>query len=80
MTIKPLRNALYQFAWQSTRQEAWAAEYYRRKRAEGKSHSVAVRALANNWLRIIHAMWRKKESYLADTFQLAQKTHASKVA
>jgi transposase len=43
---KPLRNALYQFAWQSTRQEGWARDYYRRKRAEGKTHSMAVRALA----------------------------------
>src|SRR4051794_38233897 len=36
---KPLRNALHQFAWQSTRAEAWALDYYRRKRAEGKTHS-----------------------------------------
>jgi len=45
--IKPWRNALHQFAWQSTHQEAWAREYYQRKQAEGKSHTVAVRALAN---------------------------------
>jgi transposase len=25
--VKPLRNALHQFAWQSTRQEAWALDY-----------------------------------------------------
>src|SRR5256885_2076888 len=30
--IKPLRNALYQFAWQSTQSEAWAQDYYQRKR------------------------------------------------
>jgi hypothetical protein len=51
--LKPLRNALYQFAWQSTLQEAWALAYYRGKRAEGKSHTVAVRALANVWVRIV---------------------------
>lgn len=78
--IKPLRNALYQFAWQSTRQEEWAVEYYRRKRAEGKSHSVAVRALSNNWLRIIHAMWTGKKSYDSATFLAAQKTHLPKAA
>jgi transposase len=78
--IKPLRRVLYQFAWQSTRQEEWAAQYYRRKRAEGKSHSVAVRALSNNWLRIIHAMWRNKQSYVRATFETAQLTHASKAA
>ncbi len=25
--VKPLRNVLYQFAWQSTKQEAWALAY-----------------------------------------------------
>jgi transposase len=54
--VKPLRNVLYQFAWQSTFQEPWAAAYYQRKRSEGKSHSTAVRALANVWVRNIHAM------------------------
>jgi transposase len=78
--IKPLRNALYQFAWLSTQQEEWAEEYYNRKRKEGKSHSVAVRSLANNWLRIIHAMWRNKTPYVSTTFHQAQQDHARKVA
>lgn len=39
--LKPLRNAMQQFAWYSTLQEPWALAYYRRKRAEGKRHSVA---------------------------------------
>src|SRR5438876_2408956 len=46
---KPLRNALHQFAWQSTQSESWASAYDQRKRQEGKSHSEAVRALANVW-------------------------------
>ncbi len=58
--LKPLRNALYQFAWQSTRQEPWALAYYQRKRAEGKSQSMAVRDLANVWVRIIYRMWQSK--------------------
>jgi hypothetical protein len=51
--LKPLRNALSQFAWQSTLEEAWAVASSRRKRAEGKSHTMAVRALANVWVRIV---------------------------
>jgi hypothetical protein len=51
--VKSFRNALYQFAWQSSQEEPWAAAFYQRKRAEGKSHSMAVRALANVWVRII---------------------------
>jgi transposase len=73
---KPLRNALQQFAWQSTRSEAWAREYYRRKRAEGKTHSMALRALANVWVRIIYRMWMTKTSYEAATFEAAKLAHA----
>jgi transposase len=74
--IKPWRNALHQFAWQSTHQEAWAKEYYQRKRAEGKSHTVAVRALANVWARILYAVWQTKEPYQTATFEAARRAHA----
>jgi transposase len=74
--LKPLRNALYQFAWQSTRQEPWALAYYQRKRAEGKSHSMAVRALANVWVRIIYRMWQSKTNYQTATFEAARLAHA----
>jgi transposase len=78
--IKSLRNALHQFAWESTRQEAWALDYYRRKRKEGKSHSMAVRALANVWVRIIFAMWLKYESYASATFLAARHAHGKLAA
>jgi len=78
--LKPLRNVLYQFAWQSTRQEAWALTYYKRKRTEGKSHSMAVRSLANVWVRIIYRMWFEHKSYEAATFEAAQRNHASRAA
>jgi transposase len=78
--IKPLRNALHQFAWQTTQSEAWARDYYQRKRAEGKSHTVAVRALANVWVRIIFAMWLHHQCYETATFEQAQRQHARKVA
>ncbi len=74
--VKPVRNVFFQFAWQSTFQEPWAAAYYRAKRAEGKTHSMAVRALANVWVRIVHAMWFKHQRYAADTFLSAQRAHA----
>jgi transposase len=78
--LKPLRNALYQFAWQSTRQEAAQASYYRRKRAEGKTHSMAVRALANVWVRIIYAMWITHICYQTAIFEQAQRLHAPAAA
>lgn len=78
--IKPLRNALHQFAWQSTQSEPWATAYYQRKRMEGKSHTVAVRALANTWVRIIFAIWTQHCGYEAATFEHAQQQHARRAA
>jgi transposase IS116/IS110/IS902 family protein len=57
--LKPLRNALQQFVRATTKQEAWALAYYQRKRKEGKSRSMALRALANVWVCILYAMWLK---------------------
>jgi transposase len=78
--LKPLRNAMQHFAWQSTLQEPWALAYYRRKRSEGKSHTVAIRALANVWLRIIYAMWRDHMPYVSATFEAAQQQKLRKAA
>jgi transposase len=78
--IKPLRNALQQFAWQSTHAESWAQQYYQRKRAEGKSHTVAIRALANVWVRILFAIWLKREPYQSAIFEQARHQHAPRVA
>jgi transposase len=78
--IKPLRNVLHQFAWQTTKCEAWAKDYYQRKRTEGKSHTVAVRALANVWVRIIFALWSNRSCYQTATFEHAQQQHARRAA
>jgi len=77
---KPLRNVLYQFAWQSTLAEEWAAEYYQRKRQAGKSHPMAVRALANQWVRIIYALWTTRTTYDREVFHAAQQAHAPQAA
>ncbi|WP_244422442.1 IS110 family transposase [Ktedonobacter racemifer] len=78
--LKPLRNALHQFAWQTTLSQPWAATYYQRKRAEGKSHSMAVRALANVWVRIIFRMWQEQSCYQPLIFEAAQLAHAKRTA
>jgi len=67
---KVLRNILHQF-----RGEPWALAYYQRKRSEGKTHSVAVRALANQWVRILYAVWFHHGSYAAQRFLAAQAAH-----
>ena len=78
--IKPLRHTLHHFAWQSTQSEAWAKDYYQRKRTEGKSHTVAIRALSNVWVRIIFAMWTQRACYQTATFEQAQRQHARRAA
>lgn len=78
--VKPFRDAMYRFAWQSVLVEPWAKEYYQRKRCEGKSHSVAVRALSNVWVRIIFAMWQKHQSYDSSRFLAAKRAHTRHVA
>jgi transposase len=78
---KALRASLHHFAWESVRCcESWADAYYQRKRREGKSHSVAVRALANQWVRLIYAIWLKRGIYDAAIFHAAQQAHAHPAA
>src|SRR5262249_31796536 len=72
---KPLRNVLYQVARQSIQRDAWAHAYYDRKRGEGKTFTVAVRALANHWVRILYAVWRKHAPYDPAVLARAQQAH-----
>ena len=44
--------------------------------AEGKSHTVAVRALATVWARILDAVWKTKQPYHTATFEAARRAHA----
>lgn len=53
---------------------------YQRKRAEGKSHRMAVRALANGWVRIIYAVWSQHARYETAIFEAAQLAHHQRAA
>jgi hypothetical protein len=72
---KPLRQALHLFARESLHADAAARAYYLRKRAEGKAHNAAVRALANRWVRILYAMWLHHAPYDPTIFGAAQHAH-----
>lgn len=78
--LKSLRRALQLFAFQSIRLVPWASEYYQRKRAAGKTHHEALRALANIWVRIIFAMWLSHQHYDEAVFLAAKAKHAPLVA
>lgn len=60
---KTMRTALTQMAFASLRNSAWAKSYYARKRKEGKKVYHALRCLANSWLKVIFAIWKKQEKY-----------------
>src|SRR5438093_4720373 len=67
-------------AWHSTVQEPWAMADYQRQRAEGKSHTVAIRARAKVWLRISYAIWRDRTPDVSATFEAAQQQKLHKAA
>ena len=73
-------TGVHQFTWQTTQSEARALEYYQRQRKEGKSHTVAIRALANVRVRLIYAMWPKSECYQVATFEYARQLHTRRAA
>ncbi len=54
--------------------------YDQRKRAAGKSYAMAVRALANQWVRLIYALWANHDTYNPAIFHAAQQAHAPRAA
>jgi transposase len=78
--VKPLRAALYQLARESLLFEDWAHAYYQRKRGEGKTYAMAVRALSNQGARLLYAMWSRGDVYQRDRFLAAQQAHRAPAA
>lgn len=60
---KFLRQTMVEYAWQSTKQCAWARAYYDAQRGRGASHQQALRSLALKWTRIMFRCWKKREPY-----------------
>lgn len=60
---KSARAILYQFAFTSLRYSTWARKYYDQQKEKGKTHSVAVRALSNKWVKIIFKLWKDEIFY-----------------
>ena len=65
---KVVRQAFIDWAFLSVRTSFWAKAFYAQQRAKGKTHSVAVRALAFKWIRIIFKMWKNKVPYSEATY------------
>jgi transposase len=65
---KHLRQAFIEWSFLSMRTCFWAEEFYKSQREKGKSHNIAVRALAFKWIRIIFRMWKNKTPYSEATY------------
>ena len=68
---KTFRNTMYHVAFSSLNHSVWARHYYDKQREKGKTHAMALRALAHKWLRVIYALWVNKRQY-DENYHLAQ--------
>ena len=60
---KFLRQTFVEWSTKSIHHSFWAQAYYQQKRAQGKSHQAAVRALAFKWIRILFRCWQDRRPY-----------------
>lgn len=63
-----VKQTFHEYAAQSIMQCDWARAYYDQKRAEGKLHNAAIRALAYKWIRIIYRCWKNGVPYDEETY------------
>lgn len=68
------RQTFHEWAGCSIRTCDWARDYYDKKRAAGKGHHAAVRALAYKWIRIFFRCWRDRVPY--DEQRYLESVHA----
>jgi hypothetical protein len=66
------RDVMQRLAFSSLRVATWAKAFYQKHRAQGHTHSHALRCLANLHLRVLFAMWKNRTRYDENIF-LAQK-------
>ena len=60
---KFVRQTFHEWAACSIPECEWAQAYYDQMKARGKSHHVAVRALAFKWMRILYRCWKQRQPY-----------------
>ncbi len=65
---KFVHQTVVEWAGHSLRSSLWARAFYDLQRARGKSHWVALRALAFKWLRILFRCWQTHTPYDEKTY------------
>lgn len=74
---KFLRQTFIEWAGQSVRFSFWAKAYYQQQLDRGKSHQVAIRALAFKWIRIAFKCWKSRTPYDETKYLEALKSRGS---
>jgi transposase len=57
------RQSWHEFAAHSRKHCGWAKAFYQQRRAHGKGHHAALRALAYKWVRILFRCWQTHTPY-----------------
>lgn len=70
------RQTMIQYAFVSLNHCVWAKCYYKGKKKSGYTHSGALRALANKWLKIIYTLWNKGVCYQEAIFLASRQQHS----
>jgi transposase len=73
---KSFRHTMQMMSFASLTKSQWARNYYDSQRSRGKSHSQALRALANKWQKIIFALWQRRTVYDEAHHVRMQELHA----
>lgn len=72
-----LRQTFVEWANHSRNYSFWASAFYDYQRKIGKSHQVAIRALAFKWIRILYRCWQDRQPYDEVRYLMALKKKGS---
>ena len=74
---KFLRQSFIEWTNQTVRFSFWARAFYKAQREKGKTHQMAIRALALKWIRILWRCWQNHKSYDEARYLMALKDKGS---
>lgn len=72
-----LRQTFVEWANHSRHYSFWASEFYDRQKQIGKTHQMAIRALAFKWIRIVYRCWQDRQPYDEAKYLIALKRKGS---
>ncbi len=74
---KFLRQTFIEWTNQTVRFSFWAQAFYKAQREKGKTHQMAIRALAYKWIRILWRCWQDRKPYDEAKYLMALKAQGS---